>query len=93
MQNMDIKADGQELSIVKAKIQIEPKTKSSRAEMNVSGTDIIIYGVNDKIVGQVKNPNTGEVISIPEEKLNISGMNAAKSVKENVEIPPEIVQK
>ena len=61
--------------------------------MNVSGTDIIIYGVNDKIVGQVKNPNTGEVISIPEEKLNISGMNAAKSVKENVEIPPEIVQK
>ena len=45
MQNMDIKADGQELSIVKAKIQIEPKTKSSRAEMNVSGTDIIIYGV------------------------------------------------
>ena len=36
MQNMDIKADGQELSIVKAKIQIEPKTKSSRAEMNVS---------------------------------------------------------
>ena len=41
----------------------------------------------------MKNPNTGEVISIPEEKLNISGMNAAKSVKENVEIPPEIVQK
>ncbi|WP_242296769.1 MULTISPECIES: DUF6612 family protein [unclassified Bacillus cereus group] len=93
MQNMDIKADEQELSIVKAKIQIEPKTKSSRAEMNVSGTDIIIYGVKDHIVGQVKNPNTGEVISIPEEKLNISGMNAAKSVKENVEIPPEIVQK
>ena len=35
------------------KIQMEPKLKNSRAEMKISGTDIVTYEVDGK-VAQVK---------------------------------------
>lgn len=71
--DVGIKAEGTEMNILKAKMQLEPKKKNSRSEMNVSGTDVVVYAVDGKVAGQVKNPNTGEVISVLEEQLNASG--------------------
>ena len=68
--NVGIKDEVIEMNIMKAKMQLEPKKKNSRSEMNVSGTEVIVYDVGGKVAGQVKNPNTGEVMSVPEEKLN-----------------------
>ena len=71
--DVGIKAEGTEMNILKAKMQLEPKTKNSRSEMNISGTDVVVYAVDGKVAGEVKNPNTGEVISVPEEQLNTGG--------------------
>lgn len=50
-----VKAEGTEMDIVKAKMQLEPKTKNSRSEMNISGTDVVVYTVDGKVAGEVKN--------------------------------------
>ncbi len=41
--DVGIKAEGTEMNIIKAKMQLEPKKKNSRSEMNVSGTDVVVY--------------------------------------------------
>ncbi|MDT3494609.1 hypothetical protein NLU03_09075 [Bacillus toyonensis] len=91
--DVGIKAEGTEMNVIKAKMQLEPKKKNSRSEMNVSGTEVIVYDVAGKIAGQVKNPNTGEVMSVPEEQLNANGMNATQGMVDNLEIPSEILNK
>lgn len=67
--------------------------KAEGTEMNVSGTEVIVYDVAGKVAGQVKNPNTGEVMSVPEEQLNANGMNATQGMVDNLEIPSEILNK
>ena len=89
--DVGIKAEGTEMNVMKAKMQLEPK-KNSRSEMNVSGTEVV-YDVGGKIAGQVKNPNSGEVMSVPEEQLNANGMNATQGMVDNLEIPSEILNK
>ena len=49
-----VKAEGTEMDILKAKMQLEPKTKNSRSEMNISGTDVVVYTVDGKVAGEVK---------------------------------------
>ena len=61
--------------------------------MNVSGTEVVVYDVGGKIAGQLKNPNTGEIMSVPEEQLNANGMNATQGMVDNLEIPSEILNK
>ena len=90
--DVGIKAEGTEMNVIKAKMQLEPK-KNSRSEMNVSGTEVVVYDVGGKIAGQLKNPNTGEVMSVPEEQLNANGMNATQGMVDNLEIPSEILNK
>ncbi|MDG0933785.1 hypothetical protein P6U36_30350, partial [Bacillus paranthracis] len=82
-----------EMNVIKAKMQLEPKKKYSRSEMNVSGTEVVVYDVGGKIAGQLKYPNTGEVMSVPEEQLNANGMNATQGMVDNLEIPSEILNK
>ena len=91
--DVGIKAEGTEMNVIKAKMQLEPKKKNSRSEMNVSGTEVVVYEVGGKIAGQLKNPNTGEVMSVPEEQLNANGMNATQGMVDNLEIPSEILNK
>ncbi|MGZ9641939.1 hypothetical protein [Bacillus cereus] len=91
--DLGIKAEGTEMNVIKAKMQLEPKQKNSRSEMNVSGTEVVVYDVGGKIAGQLKNPNTGEVMSVPEEQLNANGMNATQGMVDNLEIPSEILNK
>ncbi|EJR55107.1 hypothetical protein IIO_05549 [Bacillus cereus VD115] len=91
--NVEIKAEGTEMNVMKTKMQLEPKKKNSRSEMNVSGTEVIVYDVGGQVTGQVKNPNTGEVMSVPEEQLNANGMNATQGMVDNLEIPSEILNK
>jgi hypothetical protein len=91
--DVGIKDEGTEMNIMKAKMQLEPKKKNSRSEMNVSGTEVIVYDVGGKVAGQVKNPNTGEVMSISEEQLNANGMNATQGMVDNLEVPSEILNK
>ncbi|MGH0527666.1 hypothetical protein [Bacillus cereus] len=91
--DVGIKAEGTEMNVIKAKMQLEPKKKNSRSEMNVSGTDVVVYDVGGKIAGQLKNPNTGEIMSVPEEQLNANGMNATQGMVDNLEIPSEILNK
>lgn len=91
--DVGIKAEGTEINVIKAKMQLEPKQKNSRSEMNVSGTEVVVYDVGGKIAGQLKNPNTGEVMSVPEEQLNANGMNATQGMVDNLEIPSEILNK
>ncbi|OPA19553.1 DUF6612 family protein [Bacillus cereus] len=91
--DVGIKAEGTEMNVIKAKMQLEPKQKNSRSEMNVSGTEVVVYDVSGKIAGQLKNPNTGEVMSVPEEQLNANGMNATQGMVDNLEIPSEILNK
>ncbi|MFQ6339431.1 hypothetical protein ACLNAL_23005 [Bacillus sp. AF62] len=91
--DVGIKAEGTEMNVIKAKMQLEPKQKNSRSEMNVSGTEVVVYDVGGKIAGQLKNPNTGEVMSVPEEQLNANGMNATQGMVDNLEIPSEILNK
>ncbi|MFF1291067.1 DUF6612 family protein [Bacillus thuringiensis] len=91
--DVGIKAEGTEMNVIKAKMQLEPKKKNSRSEMNVSGTEVVVYDVGGKIAGQLKKPNTGEVMSVPEEQLNANGMNATQGMVDNLEIPSEILNK
>ncbi|PES08940.1 DUF6612 family protein [Bacillus cereus] len=91
--DVGIKAEGTEMNVIKAKMQLEPKKKNSRSEMNVSGTEVVVYDVGGKIAGQLKNPNTGEIMSVPEEQLNANGMNATQGMLDNLEIPSEILNK
>ncbi|EEK80900.1 hypothetical protein bcere0009_1540 [Bacillus cereus R309803] len=91
--DVGIKAEGTEMNVMKAKMQLEPKKKNSRSEMNVSGTDIVVYTVDGKVAGQVKNPNTGEVISVPEEQLNAGGMKATQDIVDNLEVPAVVLDK
>ncbi|PFJ33525.1 hypothetical protein COL01_20520 [Bacillus thuringiensis] len=91
--DVGIKAEGTEMNVIKAKMQLEPKKKNSRSEMNVSGTEVVVYDEGGKIAGQLKNPNTGEVMSVPEEQLNANGMNATQGMVDNLEIPSEILNK
>ncbi|PFU21409.1 DUF6612 family protein [Bacillus cereus] len=91
--DVGIKAEGTEMNVIKAKMQLEPKKKNSRSEMNVSGTEVVVYDVGGKIAGQLKNPNTGEVMSVPEEQLNANGMNTTQGMVDNLEIPSEILNK
>ncbi|PER54211.1 DUF6612 family protein [Bacillus thuringiensis] len=91
--DVGIKAEGTEMNVIKAKMQLELKQKNSRSEMNVSGTEVVVYDVGGKIAGQLKNPNTGEVMSVPEEQLNANGMNATQGMVDNLEIPSEILNK
>ncbi|HHB1656351.1 TPA: hypothetical protein ACOQ0H_005640 [Bacillus cereus] len=91
--DVGIKAEGTEMNVIKAKMQLEPKKKNSRSEMNVSGTEVVVYDVGGKIAGQLKNPHTGEVMSVPEEQLNANGMNATQGMVDNLEIPSEILNK
>ena len=91
--DVGIKAEGTEMNVIKAKMQLEPKQKNSRSEMNVSGTEVVVYDVGGKIAGQLKNPNTGEIMSVPEEQLNANGMNATQGMVDNLEIPSEILNK
>ncbi|MGE6402816.1 hypothetical protein [Bacillus cereus] len=91
--DVGIKAEGTEMNVMKAKMQLEPKKKNSRSEMNVSGTEVIVYDVGGKVAGQVKNPNTGEVMSVSEEQLNANGMNATQGMVDNLEVPSEILNK
>jgi len=91
--DVGIKAEGTEMNVMKAKMQLEPKKKNSRSEMNVSGTEVVVYDVGGKIAGQLKNPNTGEIMSVPEEQLNANGMNATQGMVDNLEIPSEILNK
>ncbi|WP_242219392.1 hypothetical protein [Bacillus cereus group sp. BfR-BA-01380] len=65
---------------MKLKIQMEPKTKRSRSEMNVSGTIVISYEVDGKIVNQVKNPNTGELITIPADQFNAEDFKVVEAI-------------
>ncbi len=37
-----------------------------------------MYTVDGKVAGEVENPNTGEVVTVPEEQLNAGGMKATK---------------
>ncbi|MED1382744.1 hypothetical protein COL41_02165 [Bacillus mycoides] len=91
--DVGIKAEGTEMDILKAKMQLEPKTKNSRSEMNISGTDVVVYTVDGKVAGEVKNPNTGEVISVPEEQLNAGGMKATQDIIDNLEVPAVVLDK
>ncbi|HFJ9464682.1 hypothetical protein PDN28_26900 [Bacillus cereus] len=91
--DVGIKAEGTEMNVIKAKMQLEPKKKNSRSEMNVSGTEVVVYDVGGKIAGQLKNPNTGEIMSVPEEQLNANGMNATQGMVDNLKIPSEILNK
>ncbi|PGW83002.1 DUF6612 family protein [Bacillus cereus] len=91
--DVGIKAEGTEMNVIKAKMQLEPKKKNSRSEMNVSGTEVVVYDMGGKIAGQLKNPNTGEIMSVPEEQLNANGMNATQGMVDNLEIPSEILNK
>ncbi|HFK1549370.1 DUF6612 family protein [Bacillus albus] len=91
--DVGIKAEGTEMDIVKAKMQLEPKTKNSRSEMNISGTDVVVYTVDGKVAGEVKNPNTGEVINVPEEQLNAGGMKATQDIIDKLEVPEVVLDK
>lgn len=52
--DVGIKAEGTEMNVIKAKMQLEPKKKNSRSEMNVSGTEVVVYDMGGKIAGQLK---------------------------------------
>ena len=52
---MSMKGSGQSEEI-KMKIQMEPKLKNSRAEMKISGTDIVTYEVDGKVVCSSEKP-------------------------------------
>ncbi|PGB01449.1 DUF6612 family protein [Bacillus toyonensis] len=72
-----------------AKDVFNKANEAFKNEENVTMT----YDVAGKIAGQVKNPNTGEVMSVPEEQLNANGMNATQGMVDNLEIPSEILNK
>ena len=91
--DVGIKAEGTEMDILKAKMQLEPKTKNSRSEINISGTDVVVYTVDGKVAGEVKNPNTGEVITVPEEQLNAGGMKATQDIIDKLEVPAVVLDK
>ena len=78
---------------MKMKIQMQPKTKSSRSEINVSGTDIISFEVDGKIVSQVKNPNTEELMTIPTDQLNTDDLKVTKNMLEDANLPAPIANK
>ncbi|MBL2109596.1 hypothetical protein ELI59_29810, partial [Klebsiella pneumoniae] len=43
--------------------------------------------------GEVKNPNTGEVITVPEEQLNAGGMKATQDIIDKLEVPEVVLDK
>ncbi|MFZ7804787.1 DUF6612 family protein [Bacillus thuringiensis] len=92
----------------KTKKTDEPKKEAVQKEKELTAKDVfnkaneafkneenvtMTYDVGGKIAGQLKNPNTGEVMSVPEEQLNANGMNATQGMVDNLEIPSEILNK
>ncbi|HDX9577277.1 TPA: hypothetical protein ROX88_000763 [Bacillus pseudomycoides] len=54
----------------KMKAQFEPNKGNSRTEMNMNGTDFVVFDVGGKIAAEVKDPNSGKLISVPTNQLN-----------------------
>ncbi|MFE4760499.1 MULTISPECIES: hypothetical protein [Bacillus cereus group] len=78
---------------IKMKIQMEPKLKNSRTEMKMSGTDIVTYEVDGKVVAQVKNPDTGELITVPNDQFNKDDLMMNKNFFEELDLPEALAKK
>ncbi|MES1052840.1 hypothetical protein FOA24_27585 [Bacillus thuringiensis] len=89
---MSMKGSGQSEEI-KMKIQMEPKLKNSRAEMKISGTDIVTYEVDGKVAAQVKNPDTGELVTIPNDQFNVNDVMVSKNLLNELDLPEALAKK
>ncbi|MCC2380327.1 hypothetical protein LKM00_23210 [Bacillus wiedmannii] len=78
---------------IKMNIQMEPKRKNSRAEMKISGTDIVTYEVDGKVVAQVKDPGTGELITIPSDQFNVNDVMVSKNLLNELDLPEVLAKK
>ncbi|PEA52822.1 hypothetical protein CON64_21870 [Bacillus pseudomycoides] len=68
----------------KVKAQFEPNKGNSRDEMNMNGTDFVVFDVGGKIAAEVKDPNSGKLIPVPVDKLNQVNANDFKTSKNTV---------
>ncbi|MDC2865549.1 DUF6612 family protein [Bacillus sp. BP-3] len=67
----DLNTKAANISIdTKVKAQSEPNKGNSRTEMNMNGTDFVVFDVGGKIAAEVKDPNSGKFISVPANQLN-----------------------
>ncbi|EMI9087888.1 MULTISPECIES: DUF6612 family protein [Bacillus] len=89
---MSMKGNSQSEEI-KMNIQMEPKRKNSRAEMKISGTDIITYEVDEKVAVQVKDPNTGELVTIPNDQFNVDDVMVSKNLLNELDLPEALAKK
>lgn len=89
---MSMKGNSQSEEI-KMNIQMEPKRKNSRAEMKISGTDIVTYEVDGKVVAQVKDPGTGELITIPSDQFNVNDVMVSKNLLNELDLPEVLAKK
>ncbi|MDM5235011.1 hypothetical protein QUF83_01880 [Bacillus cereus] len=89
---MSMKGNSQSEEI-KMNIQMEPKLKNSRAEMKISGTDIVTYEVDGKVVAQVKNPDTGELVTIPNDQFNVNDVMVSKNLLNELDLPEALAKK
>ncbi|PEJ05503.1 DUF6612 family protein [Bacillus wiedmannii] len=89
---MSMKGNNQSEEI-KMNIQMEPKRKNSRAEMKISGTDIVTYEVDGKVVAQVKDPGTGELITIPSDQFNVNDVMVSKNLLNELDLPEVLAKK
>ncbi|HDR7354979.1 TPA: hypothetical protein QCX18_004177, partial [Bacillus wiedmannii] len=89
---MSMKGNSQSEEI-KMNIQMEPKRKNSRAEMKISGTDIITYEVDGKVAVQVKDPNTGELVTIPNDQFNVDDVMVSKNLLNELDLPEALAKK
>ncbi|MFP3326300.1 hypothetical protein R0K05_24935, partial [Planococcus sp. SIMBA_160] len=64
-----------------------------RAEMKISGTDIITYEVDGKVAVQVKDPNTGESVAIPNDQFNVDDVMVSKNLLNELDLPEALAKK
>ncbi len=89
---MSMKGNSQSEEI-KMNIQMEPKRKNSRAEMKISGTDIVTYEVDGKVAVQVKDPGTGELVTIPNDQFNVDDVMVSKNLLNELDLPKDLAKK
>ncbi|PGZ97939.1 hypothetical protein COE51_12550 [Bacillus pseudomycoides] len=70
---------------MKMKSQLEPNKGNSRSEMNAEGTDAVVFDVDGKLAVEVKDPNSGQFITIPADQLNQINTNDLKISKNTME--------
>lgn len=61
--------------------------------MKISGTDIVTYEVDGKVVAQVKDPSTGELITIPSDQFNVNDVMVSKNLLNELDLPEVLAKK